>query len=69
MTMVKFYNYSTKFSNRVENTVGKRETACYEQFILFKQCFQKICTPDVKTIASLGKGQPFTPKILILMHQ
>ena len=30
-----------KFSYRVENTVGKGEIACYEQFLLFQQCFQK----------------------------
>ena len=35
-----------KFSYRVENTVGKGEIACYEQFLLFPQCFQKICTAD-----------------------
>ena len=36
-----------KFSKRVENTVGKGEIACYEQFLLFPQCFQKICTADM----------------------
>ena len=25
----------------VENIVGKGEIACYEQFLLFPQCFQK----------------------------
>ena len=30
-----------KFSKWVENTVGKREIAHYEQFLLFPQCFQK----------------------------
>ena len=25
----------------VENIVGKGEIACYEQFLLFSQCFQK----------------------------
>ena len=35
-----------KFSNWVENTVGKGEIACYEQFLLFPQCFQKTCTAD-----------------------
>ena len=35
-----------KFSKRVENTVGKGEIARYEQFLLFPQCFQKICTAD-----------------------
>ena len=29
----------------VENTVGKGEIACYEQFLLFPQCFQKACFP------------------------
>ena len=30
----------------VENTVGKGEIACYEQFLLFPQYFQKTCTTD-----------------------
>ena len=34
-----------KLSKRVENTVGKGEIACYEQFLLFPQCFQKDCFP------------------------
>ena len=34
---------SRKFSKRVENTVGKGETASYEQFLLFPQCFQNAC--------------------------
>ena len=34
-----------KISKRVENTVGKREIAHYEQFLLFPQCFQKACFP------------------------
>ena len=29
----------------VENTVGKGEITCYEQFLLFPQCFQKACFP------------------------
>ena len=36
-----------KLSNRVENTVGKGEIARQEQFLLFPQCFQKICTADM----------------------
>ena len=36
-----------KFSKQVENTVGKGETARYEQFLLFPQCFQKACLPRV----------------------
>ena len=34
-----------KLSKQVENTVGKGEIACYEQFLLFPQCFQKACFP------------------------
>ena len=40
----KFDKNSRKFSNRVENIVGKGEIARYEQFLLFPQCFQKACT-------------------------
>ena len=36
-----------KFSERLENTVGKGEIACYEQFLLFPQCFQKTSTADM----------------------
>ena len=39
----KFDENSRKLSKRVENTVGKREIAIYEQFPLFPQCFQKAC--------------------------
>ena len=28
-----------------KKTVGKGEIACYEQFLLFPQCFQKACFP------------------------
>ena len=35
-----------KFSKWVENIVGKREIACYEQFLLFPQSFQKTRTRD-----------------------
>ena len=35
-----------KFSERVENTVGKGEIARYEQFLLFLQCFQMTCTAE-----------------------
>ena len=35
-----------KFSKQVGNTVGKGEIACYEQFLLFPQCFQKTCIAD-----------------------
>ena len=38
---LKFDKNDRQFSDRVENTVGKREIAHYEQFLLFPQCFQK----------------------------
>ena len=40
-----FDENTRKYSKRVENTVGKREIARYEQFLLFPQCFQKSCFP------------------------
>ena len=39
----KFDENSRKLSKRVENTVGKGEIARYEQFLLFPQCFHKVC--------------------------
>ena len=39
----KFDENSRKFSNWVENTVGKGEIAHYKQFLPFPQCFQKAC--------------------------
>ena len=41
----KFDKNGRKLSKRVENTVGKGEIACYEQFLLFQQCFQKAYFP------------------------
>ena len=41
----KFEENGRKFFKRVENTVGNGEIACYEQFLLFPQCFQKGCFP------------------------
>ena len=35
-----------KFSQGVENTLGKGEIARYEQFLLLPQCFQKTCAAD-----------------------
>ena len=32
-----------QLSDLVENFVGKGEIARYEQFLLFPQCFQKLC--------------------------
>ena len=43
---VEFDENGRKFSKRVENTVAKGEIACYEQFLLFPQCFQKTSNGD-----------------------
>ena len=46
-----------KFSERVENAVGKGESACYEQFLHFPQCFKKdLYFKHVKSRDCLGKG-------------
>ena len=42
----KFDKNGRKLSKHVENPVGKGEIACYEQFLLFPQCFQKACSPE-----------------------
>ena len=42
----KFDENGKKLSKRVENTVENEEIACFEQFLLFPQCFQKPCTED-----------------------
>ena len=41
----KFDENGRKLSKLVENTVGKGGIARYEQFLLFPQCFQKVCFP------------------------
>ena len=42
---MKFDENGSKLSKWVENIVGKGEIACYKQFLLFPQCFQKACFP------------------------
>ena len=42
----KFNENDRRLFQRVENTVGKEEIACYEQFLLFPQCFQKTYTAE-----------------------
>ena len=39
----KFDEKAESFPNR-KKTVGKGEIACYKQFLLFPQCFEKTCT-------------------------
>ena len=43
---LRFDENGSKFSKKVESTVGKGEIARYEQFLLFPQCFQKTFTED-----------------------
>ena len=45
-TYNKFDENGRKFFKQVENTVEKGEIACFKQFLLFPQCFQKTCNPD-----------------------
>ena len=45
-TIFKFNENGRKLSKWGENTLGKGEIACYEQFLLFLQCFQKACFPE-----------------------
>ena len=42
----KFDENDGKSPKWIENTVGKREIARYEQLLLFPQSFQKNCTAD-----------------------
>ena len=46
----KFDENCGKLSKRVENTVGKREIARYEQFLIFPQCFQRACFPGASKV-------------------
>ena len=43
----KFDENGRKLSKQVENTVGKGEIARYKQFLLFPQCFQTACFPEI----------------------
>ena len=49
-TMACLADNNFKSDERVKktNTIGKGEIACYEQFLLFPQCFQKTCTAHTK---------------------
>ena len=35
-----------QFSDLIEKIMGKEEIACYKQFLLFPQCFQKLSVVD-----------------------
>ena len=45
----------------MENIVAKREIACFEQFLLWSLCFQKVvCCRGVRKRLYVGKGKgPF----------
>ena len=54
-------------------TVGKGEIAHHEQFLLFPQCFQKVCFPEaskgVIVWESVKQNQNFlNTKMVILTH-
>ena len=44
-----------KSSKRKENTVGKGEIACYDQFFLFPKCLQTSCTADFQLFTTFEK--------------
>ena len=44
------------FFDRAENIVGKEENASYQHFLLFPQCFQKLCFEVVKSWDCVVKG-------------
>ena len=44
--MSKYGQIEIQLSNLVENIKGKGEIACYKQFLLFPQCFQKVSVVD-----------------------
>ena len=52
----KFDKNGRKLSKHVENTVGKGEIACYEQFLFFPQCFQRACFPGASEGVIGGNG-------------
>ena len=43
-----------RFSDRVENIVGKEEIARYEQFLLFLQRFQNLSNVEALKRVSMG---------------
>ena len=51
--MSKYWQTAIEFSDWVENIVEKEEIARYEQFLLFPQCFQKLCVVDTSEWVSM----------------
>ena len=62
----KFEENGRKLSKPVENTVGKGEIARYEQFLLFPQCFQKVCFPGASKGVIVWEWINYLPKDIIL---
>ena len=52
-TMSKIWMNWDTLSDWVENNVGKREIARYEQFLFFSKCFQKLSADDVSKWVSM----------------
>ena len=52
----RFNENGRNFFKWVENTVGKGEIACYEQFLFFPQCFQRRVLQTHKKQGLFGKG-------------
>ena len=44
--MSKIWTNGVQLSDLVENIVGKGEIVCYNRFLLFPQCFQKLSVVD-----------------------
>ena len=72
---IKFDENGRKLSKSVENTVGKGEIACHEQFLLFPQYFQNACFPGaskgviVWEWVKLAGSKDFQKKALILLDE
>ena len=52
----KFDENGSKLSKRVENTVGKGEIACYEQFLLFPVFSKSLFPRGIKRCHCVGMG-------------
>ena len=61
----KFDENRGKFSKRVENTVGKGETACFEQFLLFPLFSKDLYSRHIKTRVCFGKGTKVKVKLFL----
>ena len=57
---LKFDKIDGKFSEWIENPVGKGVIARYEQFLLFPQSFQKTCTADTEKDENCLFGKQLT---------